>query len=341
MELIDRYLHAVKFWLPRKQRQDIIAELSEDLRSQIEDKERELGRKLNDSEVAAILKQVGPPVFVANHFLPQQYLIGPVLFPIYRFVLKIAALGYLVPWILVWIGFMIFSQSYRAERYSRGLIPAVGSLWGSLWLNAFITVGVVTIVFAVLERTQALTSALQNWDPQKLPPVRDPNRIPRSSSIIEFIVGVLFLMWWVNTFSSQTIFRFNAIQITLAPVWRYFFWGFLFVSMVNVALAAANLFHPHWTRLRASVRLASDCAGSVLFCWLLKFNFLAGITVPNVAASKALAVTNAINWWDSRMVPAAIVICIVIAASDVYRIVRLKGTPNTLMPHTSASAILG
>src|ERR1700674_3839693 len=135
MELIDRYLHAVKFWLPRKQRQDIIAELSEDLRSQIEDKERELGRKLNDSEVAAILKQVGPPVFVANHFLPQQYLIGPVLFPIYRFVLKIAALGYLVPWILGWIGFMIYSQSYRAEHTAGGVIGALGSLWSSLWFN--------------------------------------------------------------------------------------------------------------------------------------------------------------------------------------------------------------
>jgi hypothetical protein len=27
MELPDRYLHAVKFWLPKAQKQDIIAEL--------------------------------------------------------------------------------------------------------------------------------------------------------------------------------------------------------------------------------------------------------------------------------------------------------------------------
>jgi hypothetical protein len=200
---------------------------------------------------------------------------------------------------------------------------------------------VVTIVFAVLERTQALTGALQNWDPHKLPPVRDPNRIPRSSSITEFIVGVFFLIWWVDTFSSQTVLRFTSIQITLAPVWRYFFWGFLFVSVVNVGLAAANLFHPHWTRLRGSVRLASDCAGSVLFCWLLKSNFLAGITVPNVETSKILAITNAINWWDTKMVPAAIVMCVVIAAFDVYRIIRLKRPTSTLMPQASAPAVLG
>jgi hypothetical protein len=39
MELLDRYLQAVKFWLPKAQKQDIIEELSEDIRSQVEEKE--------------------------------------------------------------------------------------------------------------------------------------------------------------------------------------------------------------------------------------------------------------------------------------------------------------
>ena len=38
-DLIDRYLQAVGFWLPRDQKQDILAEISEDLRSQLEDRE--------------------------------------------------------------------------------------------------------------------------------------------------------------------------------------------------------------------------------------------------------------------------------------------------------------
>ena len=44
MELLDRYLQAVRFWLPRKQQDDIIAELGDDLRSQIEEREASLGR---------------------------------------------------------------------------------------------------------------------------------------------------------------------------------------------------------------------------------------------------------------------------------------------------------
>ena len=105
MELLDRYLQAVKFWLPKSQRDDIIAELSEDIRSQIEEKEAELGHKLGESEVEAVLKNLGHPLLIAERYLPsQQYLIGPVLFPVYRLVLKMLLCGYIVPWLLLWIG---------------------------------------------------------------------------------------------------------------------------------------------------------------------------------------------------------------------------------------------
>ena len=37
MELLDRYLNFIRMLLPRGKRQDIIAELSEDLRAQVAD----------------------------------------------------------------------------------------------------------------------------------------------------------------------------------------------------------------------------------------------------------------------------------------------------------------
>ena len=37
MELVDRYLQAVRFWMPKaRKREDLLAELGEDLRSQID-----------------------------------------------------------------------------------------------------------------------------------------------------------------------------------------------------------------------------------------------------------------------------------------------------------------
>lgn len=81
MDLVDRYLQAVQFWLPKDQKKDIIAELSEDLHAQIEEQESSLGRPLNKEEVEDLLRRRGAPLLVASKYLPQQSLIGPVFFP--------------------------------------------------------------------------------------------------------------------------------------------------------------------------------------------------------------------------------------------------------------------
>jgi len=97
VDLLERYLQAVKFWLPGKQKHDILAELSEDIRSEIEDKEAELGRPVGSAELEAILTRWGHPMMVAERYLPQRSLIGPVLLPAYTLVLKIATFFCVVP----------------------------------------------------------------------------------------------------------------------------------------------------------------------------------------------------------------------------------------------------
>ena len=59
MDLVERYLNAVRFWLPKAQKQDIISELSEDIRSQVEEREAALGRTLAAADLEAILKEIG------------------------------------------------------------------------------------------------------------------------------------------------------------------------------------------------------------------------------------------------------------------------------------------
>ena len=44
MQLLDRYLEAMKFWLPESEQEDILKELSENILAQAEDKEEELGK---------------------------------------------------------------------------------------------------------------------------------------------------------------------------------------------------------------------------------------------------------------------------------------------------------
>ena len=61
MQLLDRYLQAVRFFLPRRN-QDIVRELSENLLSQIEDREESLGRPLSEDEQADLLRRHGHPM---------------------------------------------------------------------------------------------------------------------------------------------------------------------------------------------------------------------------------------------------------------------------------------
>ena len=56
MELLDRYVRAVKTYLPRAQQDDIVKELSANLQAQMEDREAELGRPLSEAELEALLE---------------------------------------------------------------------------------------------------------------------------------------------------------------------------------------------------------------------------------------------------------------------------------------------
>lgn len=324
MELIDRYVQAVKFWLPTGQREDIAAELLEDIQSQIEEQESVLGRKLTEDEIAQALKQRGRPLLVASRYLPQsqQYLVGPLLFPAYRFVLKVVALCYLMPWLLVWALFMLFDPSYRAHHSIRYDLLSVG---GPFWNAVFITIGTVTAVFAIVERVQSRSRFLENWDPRKLRPAVDPTRIPRLNSAIEIGVNLTFILWVINGWWTRLIFEISGARIVLTDQWRVFLWAFLLVAAANIILSAANLLRPYWTPARASLRFLADAAGAAVFCWLLKAHLLAAINAPQLSPAQATALRDLINKNLDRAFPFAMLGCVLaITLPGIVRFIRLR-----------------
>jgi hypothetical protein len=315
MELLERYLEAVQFFLPKKQKKDIIAELSEDLHSQIEEKETELGRKLEEAELEAILKRCGSPLVVASRYRPQQYLIGPAMFPLYRFALVILLLGCVIPRFLVWIGFLIFDPA------DRGYLN-MGNMVETIIFFAFFT----TLTFAIIERTELKLQLLQYWSPRKLPPVRDPHRIPRATSLAEIAAAAIFIGWFIQAFWPREIMNVFGTRITLAPAWSYFFSAFLLLMACNLVLSSVNFFRPYWTQRRAGLRVVIDVASAATFCWLLKAQILSAISVPGVSEPKAIELTNTINFWMAKSLPWAVVLLVAILLLGIYRIVRLRVT---------------
>jgi len=212
MELVDRYLQAVKFWLPREQKDDIIAELSEDLRSQIEEKEAERGRKLADAEVEPILKRCGSPMKVAGRYLPQRSLIGPALFPIYSVVIRSLIFYFLFPWLLVWIGVAIFSPDFRADHPGAALFLSLDP-W---WLAGTYSLLFCTLAFAMLERSQMRSQAMNQWNPSALPVAHDRNNISRGGTIFELTLSVASLALWFELGAFRSVFHLLDCITTLA-----------------------------------------------------------------------------------------------------------------------------
>lgn len=190
-DLVDRYLQAVRFWLPKSKKQDeLIAELGEDLRSQIEAKESEFVRPLDKNEASEILKRCGHPMAVATRLGPHQHLIGPTLYPIYTFVLKMVLLWIMVPVFVFIVGPVNVANS------GGNWGTAIASTMGDLWSGLFIAAGIITLVFAILERSHAHASIACKWDPLSLPPVRKQERKTSPvHAICELVFAFFGLIW--------------------------------------------------------------------------------------------------------------------------------------------------
>ncbi|HKW18852.1 MAG TPA: hypothetical protein VJO35_15190 [Terriglobales bacterium] len=266
MELLEKYLQAVKFWLPSAQQNDIIAELRDDIRSEVEERENSLGRSLNENEWEFLLKQRGRPLLVAEKYLPQRSLIGPVLFPAYWFVLRLALLCYFLPWIAVWMGLVLFSPEYRAHHLGLGAIKDISFLF----FNIPFVFAVVTIVFATLEQVKDKRWLTQDWSPRKLPRVRDTKRIPRANSGAELILNTIFGIWWLKILWTLTVFESGGIKLTLPPIWHKFFWAFLLLLVVNTSLSALNFIRPYWTRERHGLKAAANLLSAIVLIFIVK-----------------------------------------------------------------------
>lgn len=292
MEILDRYLKAVKFWLPSEQKQDIIAELSEDIRSQIDDKESELGRPLNEAEVDAILKQGGPPMLVAQRYLPPRYLIGPALFPMYWFVLRLGWLCIYGPWLIIVIGLKILASFGAAHT------GAVASgMFEPFFRSLFIQFAVVTGVFVAIERTHAKAAWLKDWNPRKQLKVRDPNRVPRSSSISELAWYVMLLLWWANALRLPAI---SEVSITMAPAVSRLYWPILVLILCQGIIDCVNALRPQWNPRRAALRGIVDglsflVVGYFLLIWA-QGGALVAVTGAKLSSSDIAAAQKAITY---------------------------------------------
>jgi hypothetical protein len=242
MELIDRYLQAVRFWLPKAQH-DLALELAEDLHSQVEAKEAEFGRPLDEAEVSAILKECGNPIVVAGRLRPQDYLIGPMIFPAYRFILKMTLLWMMLPIFVFMVG-----PVQLVKTGSLG--AAIGSTIGAMWTGGFIAAGIITLVFVMIERTQSKLRLADKWDPRSLPPLEKPERkASGGKTACELIFNLMAFAWLLLVpYYPFLILGPAAGFLNAAPMWHTFYAPVLLLTLASILRLIVIFVRPQWVR---------------------------------------------------------------------------------------------
>lgn len=315
MELVERYLQAINTFLPARNSADILRELRENILSQMDEKEADLGRPLTAVEEEDLIRQHGHPIVVAARYLPQRQLIGPAIFPFYWATLKASLLiAIAVRGIGVLIGLLI--SSVNAASVAASLSQVIPDL--------FLVFAAITLTFAGLEYAIPAynISSKFKWKPSSLPALRRNRRtISRAESVAGLIFGIAGAVWWQAVPSAPFLLLGPAAFVILpAPGWNVFHFTILVFIVFRTLLFAMDLLRPHVTLIREWIDIGFDGGEIVLIALMLRAGSWV-VANPGMADhAKAEQIVQIVN----RTLPAvfAIAICIV-AAQMIWRCYRL------------------
>src|SRR5688572_1812202 len=250
MDLIDRYLVAVRRQLPAALQDDIIGELGDSLRSEAEEHERTTGHPLTADEQAVMIKKRGHPWLMASRYLPQQQLIGPALFPYYRQALKIVVFWVVLPITLI--------GGALSAIYSPDSTAVWGRVLAAAWNGAIYSVGIVTIIFAILDHEKLRVTVLDNWNPANLPEPQTGRAIPRSETVMGLVFALTFLVWWTDLVRVPdfTFFDGNPVRLVPAPIWQALYYPVLVSLVASAGIYLIDLLRPWRTLTVSAVDLA-------------------------------------------------------------------------------------
>lgn len=286
MDLLDRYLHAVRWTLPSAKADDIIAELRDDLVTRMEGREETLGRPLTKAESSALLKDFGHPLMVASRYRPQQWLIGPDVFPFYIFVLGLVTLGILAVMLVVGLANALFGDQDPLHIIAQ----TIGGAWTSLLLNA----AIITLVFAVLERTGFPTQHLQRWRPEQLPDIRI-RRKGRWESAFEVAAGIAFILWWVGLIHLPIATGGPNFRIVAGPVFAQYYWPILVLLSVRLAQNLIAALQPRWTLVTGRLNIATTIGMVALAAMIYHAGHWATVIATGMPSTQVAQLESSLN----------------------------------------------
>ena len=312
--LIEHYLLQLKSLLPAKLRDDVAAELGESIRANVAERERTLGRALNDDELAGVLKGYGHPLLVAGRYLPMQELIGPRLFPLYWYTLQAVVIVIaVVTGILVGIALLTAGRGGLSVLWDGVSFAITAAAW-------------VTFLFATADRCSVRFKLFEDFDPRELElgifGVRAAplSPIPRSDTVFEIATLAIFVAWWLDWISFTSRLGSGA-TIVFTSALEPFFWPLLALALVDLVRLAVDFVYPYRTWPRVLVRLLINIAWLAALVIVFRTEGLLTVVTDGgvTTADSALAIARVVF---NVAVAGMTIVTAALVATDVVRLVR-------------------
>jgi HAAS domain-containing protein len=315
MNLIDKYIAEIGKYLPRKNRADIEAEIRSTLEDMLDERKPAEG-PADEATVLELLKEYGSPREVAATYKPHQYLISPRLFPTFEMVLRIV---FAIVLVASFVGLAL--SLVKTNLTGPEFVPALGQWFGGLFSGLLAAFGYVALVFAVIERTNAMKrfeKQFMEWDPKELKSEPDPEQIdlPDHIAILIFtFLGLVVFNLYPNLFSIR--YPSDGAWVTL-PILSATFFSFLpwinILGLLQIVFNSFMLGQRTWTPATRILGILIDIAGMVLAVVILRTHGIFGLTPQALnAIGISEGADNLSRLFNS--LPALIIAIVVIATS--------------------------
>lgn len=286
MDLIERYLAAVRQNLPAEKADDIIAELHDELATRQEMREDALGRPLRREEVTALLREFGHPLVIASRYRPQQYLIGPEIFPFYLFALRV---------VLTIGGASLFAIGVSAAVLGDGNVGHMfARITGDLWGFFITAAAMVTLAFALFERFGGPVDQLYRWTPEHLPAPLAPRK-GQWEAAFEVGMGIAFLLWWIGVIHLPIVAVTDKFRIEPAPIWDAWYLPILLLASAQLVVNLVKWLLPHLRRTLALLTIAVSAAAVAMAAGIYQAGAWVTVVATGAAPAEVAGLTQSLN----------------------------------------------
>jgi hypothetical protein len=315
MDLIDKYIAEVGKDLPRKNRADIEAEIRSTLEDMLDERTMTEG-PADEVTVMTLLKEYGSPREVAATYKPQQYLIGPRLFPIFETVLRIVLIV-VASASLIGLAVSLVKTDLTGPEFMSALGQWIVNLISGL-IAAF---GNIALVFAIMERTKLgdkFEKEFKEWDPKELKEEPGPDQIDlpdHFAAIIFTVLGLVVLNIYPNILSIR--YSSGGEWITIPIITTAFFHYLPWINIMGLVQIVFNgymLSQRDWMPITRIFGILVDVAGMVLAVIILRTPGILGI---NAEQAKVFGTPEAAAGFARlfNFVPTILIVLVVIGTA--------------------------